>query len=97
VGSSNALLGSYSGMAVAFLVAGAIAVVGPLWKINDERAAEIARRFYQNVLSGLPVGEAIRRERASYSTSVEQSQTLLAYQFFGHPLLRLDKKLSPGR
>lgn len=97
VGSGNALLGSYSGMAMAFLVAGAIAVVGPLWKINDERAGEIARRFYQNVLSGVPVGEAIRRERAAYSTSAEQSQTLLAYQFFGHPLLRLDNKLTPGR
>ena len=51
VGSGQELLGSYGGIAQAFLQVGASAVVAPLWSIDDEIAQHIALEFYHQALA----------------------------------------------
>lgn len=88
VGSGSRVLGQYAGMAEAFLYAGASGVVAPLWSVNDTAAREIALAFYEATFSGEAPARALRRARAAFSGT---SGSCLAYQFFGHPALRLQR------
>jgi hypothetical protein len=89
VGSGNSVLGDYSGMAAAFLHAGASGVVAPLWSVKDTIAREIALRFYEKTFRGTTPAEFLRSERSQFTDSGVISATCLAYQFFGHPAMRL--------
>jgi hypothetical protein len=91
VGSGNEVLGDYSGLAEAFLHAGAAAVVAPLWSIDDSAAKDLALRFYTRVFSdGLAPATVLRDERRAYAgPGSDGAATRLAYQFFGHPALAL--------
>jgi len=96
VGAGSEVLSQYAGMAAAFLTRGASAVVAPLWNVKDEIARKVALSFYQRALGrGQGAGEAMRAERAAFREVAGDpdapgvSSTLMAYQFFGHPALRL--------
>ncbi|HSN85238.1 MAG TPA: CHAT domain-containing protein, partial [Thermoanaerobaculia bacterium] len=90
VGTGNAILGDYSGLAEAFLYAGACGVIAPLWSVKDETARQIALDFYREIEAGGSPASFIRSERARFKDSPETvSATYLAYQFFGHPRLKL--------
>lgn len=91
MGMGNSLLGTYSGMSSAFLTAGAAAVVAPLWSVDDGKAHVIAMRFYEEVLEkGVSPAEFIRCLRASFREDADVvDATSLAYQFFGHPQLKV--------
>jgi hypothetical protein len=104
VGAAGEELGVYSGLAESFLRAGACAVVAPVWNVEDTVAANLSRRFYESALSAspVPVAEILRRERASYTEhDIELAPntvtpTLISYQFYGHPLLRLSRTPQPS-
>ncbi len=51
------------GLAWAFKAAGAKAVIGTRWPVNDEVAAAFWRKFYENVCGGLPIGKAFHGAR----------------------------------
>jgi hypothetical protein len=92
LGSSSTNLDSYYGTAPSFLRAGASAVA-PLWSVDDGTARRISLRFYRQVLGAKPddrplIGELIRQVRAEIGKK-PRSATYLAYQFYGHPSLRL--------
>ncbi len=90
VGAGHQLLGDHAGLAAAFLFAGAAGVIAPLWSIDDKIARDVAARFYQRALAGEAPAEILRTERAAFVDSPDTiSSTYLAYQFFGHPGLRL--------
>ncbi|OLR92559.1 hypothetical protein BJP25_21105 [Actinokineospora bangkokensis] len=91
VGSGGELLGDYSGLARAFLAAGACAVVAPLWNIDDIAAGEVAHTFYTAVYTGKAVAEVLRALRSAVHPRTRDGApaTTLAYQFFGHPNLVL--------
>ncbi|WP_436491855.1 CHAT domain-containing protein [Actinokineospora sp. HUAS TT18] len=93
VGAAGEVLGDYSGLAKAFLYAGAAGVVAPLWNVNDEAASAIAEAFYRDAYgpNALPPAEILRRARAKVTRTdfPDWPATTLAYQFFGHPRLRL--------
>jgi hypothetical protein len=90
VGSGSKILGDYSGMAAAFLMAGASGVVAPLWSVKDTTARQIALAFYEKTAEGMSPAAALREARAAFqSNSGPQSATCLAYQFFGHPAVKL--------
>ncbi|CAN5650261.1 hypothetical protein BH23CHL6_BH23CHL6_01230 [soil metagenome] len=92
VGSGQAVLGDYAGMAEAFLFAGASGVIAPLWSIDDIMAREIALRFYEKALSGKSPADILREERAAFRDDPATiSSTYLAYQFYGHPHMTLDR------
>ena len=90
VGNNSEVLGLYSGVAAAFLDRGATAVVAPLWNVKDDRAKTVAVEFYEDVFANTPVGEAMRRRRVEFDANSETS-TFMAYQYFGHPLLRITR------
>lgn len=104
VGSDERVLGAYGGFSSTLLRIGASGVVAPLWNIDDVIAAEVARELYAAALGpadgagddGLvPVAEALRRVRARYTEEAVRADapgvraTLVAFQVFGHPRLRL--------
>jgi hypothetical protein len=91
VGRGSQLLGDHAGLAAAFLFAGAAGVIAPLWSIDDRLARDIAIRFYERALRGEAPAEVMRTERAAFRDTPETtSSTYMAYQFFGHPGLRLE-------
>lgn len=90
VGQAKLVLGDYAGIAGAFLNAGASAVVAPLFSINDKIAREMAQNFYKQIDNNKTPAEIIREERAKFhENNPELSATFIAYQFFGHPSLKL--------
>jgi CHAT domain-containing protein len=90
VGQGQQILGDYAGLAEAFLYAGASAVVAPLWSVKDDVARTIALEFYQQVLGGdARPADVLREARRRFTETATPSGTYLAYQFFGHPALRL--------
>ena len=91
VGAGQETLGDYAGLAESFLFAGASAVVAPLWSIDDGVASALAERFYTRAFAGDAVAEIVRAERAAFGTGDSpNSSTLVAFQFFGHPAMRLE-------
>ncbi|HVE18909.1 MAG TPA: hypothetical protein VNB52_07480, partial [Ilumatobacteraceae bacterium] len=66
-------------------------VVAPLWSIDDGVASDLAERFYARAFAGDSVAEIVRAERAAFGTGDNpNSSTLVAFQFFGHPAMRLE-------
>jgi CHAT domain/FHA domain/TIR domain len=96
VGAGQRVLGDYAGLAAAFLSAGAAGVVAALWNVNDVVARGVAEQFYRALdADGEPVAEVLRQTRVRYTRQNAETEpdgratTLVAYQFFGHPRLRL--------
>jgi hypothetical protein len=100
VGADKRVLGSYGGFATTLLRIGASAVVAPLWNIDDDVAASVAQSFYEQAWTTaepVGVGEAMRSIRARYTEDAVEARTpgvtatLVAFQVFGHPRLRLTR------
>lgn len=91
VGGSGAALSLVAGFPGAFLYAGASALISPLWVINDRKACEIAKGFYDTVLSPAhrtPIGQILRDVRKRWVQ--EKHLTYLAYVLYGDPLAWID-------
>jgi len=84
VGAGHVVLGQYSGMAAAFVAAGASCVIAPLWAIDDAVASVVSDTFYREIAAGEPPCEVLRKSRLDFSLD-SKSATTMAYQFFGHP------------
>jgi hypothetical protein len=75
--------------------------VAPLWNVRDDVAHAVARSFYAATLATgggtepVSAAEAMRALRATYTEEGARAEdpklhaTLIAYQVFGHPRLRL--------
>ena len=77
-----------SGDPQAFLLAGASGVVAPLWP-DGPVGGRLAQGFYGRCYGGEPPAEVLRSLRS------QSPATLAAYQFYGHPSLRLTRS-QPG-
>jgi hypothetical protein len=97
VGRGQQILGDHAGLAEAFLFAGAAGVIAPLWSVDDTVARTIALRFYKGFLAGESAADILRRERRAFRDSPATSSTYLAYQYFGHPALRLERPANVTR
>lgn len=105
VGADKRVLADNGGFASTLLQIGATAVVAPLWNVNDVTAADFARDFYAATWTATGDGgpapvsaaEAVRSLRARYTQPAAEAETpgvdatLIAFQVFGHPRLRLDR------
>ncbi len=87
-GSTASALGSYTGIAPAFVRHGC-GVVAPLWKVNDTLAKEWTLEFYERVHAGVPVSRALRAMRKRYTRDDDAQAIYMAYVFYGHPALEL--------
>jgi CHAT domain len=79
-----AFLDMARGLAEALIVQGAGALVAPIWKVDDAVAKDLALDFYAHVVKGMPVAEALRRQRARF-TQQDPRPEYVAYQLYGHP------------
>jgi Leucine-rich repeat (LRR) protein len=92
LGTGQEVLGDYSGMAEAFLYAGACGVVAPLWSVNDDVAKTMVLAFYSRVLGGERLADVLRDLRCGAGSGAGPFvASALAYQFFGHPSMILHR------
>lgn len=100
VGQGQELLGDYAGLAAAMIEAGARAVVACIWNVNDGIAGSISREFYRRADTGESPAEILRSVRTRYvrpapgapapaDPTTASVPTLIAYQYFGHPGMRV--------
>jgi CHAT domain-containing protein len=90
VGTAGVTLGQFAGFPGSLLAAGTNAVIGPIWEVNDAAAHQLVMSFYENTFNQrVPVSEALRRLRESCDP--EATTTPLAYIFYGHPDLMLQR------
>ncbi|MCW5853383.1 MAG: CHAT domain-containing protein [Anaerolineae bacterium] len=77
------------GLASAFIYGGAIGCIGSLWPVYDRYAAQFATTFYDLVLQGYRLGEAMRRARLDIYATNPEPVTWAAYVLYGDPTLQL--------
>jgi len=74
------------GLANAFLLAGVKHYLGTFWEISDEPSSRFAIEFYENLLSGMTIGEAARRSRqALIKEYSEETIVWASYILYGDP------------
>ena len=72
-------------IADAFLLGGALAVVGTVADVADEHAAELATIFYREALGGASLGHALREARAAVRDGAPTSPAWLCFVLYGNP------------
>jgi CHAT domain len=91
VGRAGAGINKIDGFAQAFLAprsnSGAAAVVAPLWSVGDLKARTFANVFYQQLLKGVTLVDAVREARAQAKGQSEL--TWLSYCVYGDPFARV--------
>lgn len=91
-GRSEYTLTGMGGWAEAFIIrAGCSGFVGAIWSANDETAYNFAKAFYQNLLEGKTIAEAVRLARLS--TKKGGDPTWLSYTLYANPVSRLATSL----
>lgn len=75
------------GLASSFIYGGALGCIGSLWPIYDEPSARFAIQFYQSVLEGHMIGEAMRLARLEIKK--KDPITWAAFVLYGDPTFRL--------
>jgi hypothetical protein len=91
VGTAHAMLGDYAGIAGNAMKAGFRGYVAPLWSVADDLAKEVSLGFYEASAQGETVAEFFRKTRAKFAQTddADAHTTWLAYQFYGHPAMKL--------
>jgi len=83
-------LGSYTeGLVTSFLLGGARGCIGPLWSVPDGAARDFAVHFYQRLLDGDAIGEALRDTRNHMRQRAPKDSIWAAYVLHGDPTLKL--------
>jgi ribosomal protein L40E len=75
------------GLASSFIRGGALGILGTLWPIFDEGAAEFAATFYDGLLSRKALGEAVRLARLTLRESHPHDVTWASFVLYGDPTL----------
>jgi CHAT domain-containing protein len=78
------------GLASYFIYGGARACIGALWPIYDGPAAEFAVEFYNKVLEGHMIGEAMWLARQYIRKEHPNQITWASFVLYGDPTARLD-------
>lgn len=89
VGAGGEALGTSTGFPAELVFAGAAGCITALWSIRDDQAYEIAVAFYREVFAGRSPADLVRELRSRAAADNLASSTPFAYQFCGHPDLRL--------
>jgi CHAT domain-containing protein len=89
VAAGGQALGTPTGFPAELVFAGAAGCITPLWSVRDDQAYEIAVAFYREALAGRAPAELVRELRIRAAGTNLASSTPFAYQFCGHPDLRL--------
>ncbi|MEN0065799.1 MAG: CHAT domain-containing protein [Myxococcota bacterium] len=77
-------------LARALIQAGTEAVIVAGWPVNDQAARAFAVRFWERLLDGVALGEAVVDARRFVWANFRHSDTWAAYQVYGNAGLRLE-------
>ena len=83
------------GLASAFIYGGARCVIGTHWEINDVSSADFAVLFYELLLRGEAIGEALRQAKVRFREEKPSDFTWASFILYGDPSLRLIESPSP--
>jgi hypothetical protein len=92
----SALAPVYHGLASAFAIAGARAVIGSRWPVSDVGARHWAERFYHYALSGLSLGATLLEARRDLARDLPADPAWASYLFYGDPGDTLLPAARPG-
>jgi len=84
--------GSVEGLTDAFLAAGAQVVVGSQFQVPDAGARAFAERFYQSLLDGICIGEAMQNARRSVMSAPDCGAAWACFVLYGDPAVQLNLK-----
>jgi hypothetical protein len=85
-GKADLALVGAGGWAHKFFAEGrASAFVGTLWEVSDDLAADFSRLFYNGLVEGKTLGEALRAARLQIRDQEPGNPTWLAYALYGDP------------
>ncbi len=86
------------GIGSAFLLAGVPHYVGTFWVTHDDESALFARAFYQSMLRGAPIGEAMQAARRRVVDQCGWNElTWASYMLYGDPAYQLPIRKSVPR
>ena len=71
---------------------GASLLIAPLWQVDDEAALDFAQKFYQELLNGKTVAEAVQLSRIAVFDRYYQTRgdaTWFTYSVYAHPNARI--------
>lgn len=88
-GETSYLAQPAEGLAASFVYGGAPGCVGSLWPVFDTPAAEFAVAFYNEILCGQLVGEALRSARLQIREAFPGEITWASYVLYGDPAIQI--------
>lgn len=91
----NNVPGSVVGLTDAFLAAGAQVVVGSQFQAPDAGARAFAEKFYESMLGGECVGEAMRLARCHVQKAPECAAAWACFVLYGDPAVQLKLRHDP--
>lgn len=77
--------GDSLGLANAFMLTGVKHYIGSLWEIPDKPSQDFASHFYQQLLEGQPIGEAVRLARKALEEDQNIPACWASYLLYGDP------------
>jgi CHAT domain-containing protein len=86
IGFSLTRMGSWGARLIEFGCGG---FIGPLWQVTDAAALVFARSFYEAMMAGATIGEAMLKARCEVRQRFPNDPTWLAYCCFADPLARV--------
>ncbi|RZL08220.1 MAG: CHAT domain-containing protein, partial [Rubrivivax sp.] len=99
LGIGGELLGDMGGFPGNSLRGGFGGVLGALWEVDDQVAHDVALEFWRRALPpaparGEPIGAILRDLRTRYAPEAKPAPvaTYLAYVYYGHPRLTLQRQ-----
>lgn len=78
-----------SGTASSFVIGGATACIASLWEVGDAKAWRFGLDYYSELMSGVSVGEALRRSRLKEFQKENDDRLWASYVLFGDPTKRI--------
>ncbi len=74
------------GLAHSFLVSGVLHYIGTFWEVLDDASREFSVCFYQKLIQGCCIGEAVKKSREHLISIYGESNIIWAsYVLYGHP------------
>jgi hypothetical protein len=78
------------GLASAFVLGGALCVIGALWPVFDDYSAKFASIFYDKLLAGETIGDALLFARKQLVDASKEQITWGSFILYGDPTLKLN-------
>jgi hypothetical protein len=84
-GAHGFIQNKIQGAVLPFISAGAVGVIGSLWKVSDNGSSEFSQKFYKMLIDGCSIGESIIESRKYLLEETEEDPVWASFVYYGHP------------